>query len=368
MAVVGVGLLALIINLLAPTFGGTRDARHALQTAAYSLTAAFVGSLLSLLPLGTLLYLLAGLYGIYTLYLGLPVVMRSKSDKAVGYTAAVVICTILAGAILGALSATLGITSRAGIGAFSSAMRGATSREAEPQASQQQAANTVGNVIGSMLGTDAKGKSDIGNAINNMAQAGRQIGQHDQATGRAGAPDAADTQQAVGAAGGLLSALGHSLGGEHRHDPVDFHTLQGLLPSSVSGMQRGTPKGEANAAFGIKATSAQVEFAGDGNARINVSIKDASALSGLAGLAEMVNSQQSEQGGSYEKSETLSGQNVHEKWDASSRHGELSLIVAKRFGVDVTGDNVDMGVLKNALAQVDLGKLQSMKDANPEGQ
>jgi len=368
MAVVGVGLVALIINLLAPTFGGMRDTRHALQTAAYSLTAAFLGSLLSLLPLGTLLYLLAGLYGIYTLYLGLPVVMRSKSDKAVGYTAAVVVCTILAGLILGALSATLGITGRAGIGA-SGALTGATTHAAEQQAKQQQAAQTAGNLLGSILGTDAKGKSDIGNAINNMAQAGRQIEQHDQATGRAGgAADAADTQQAVSAAGGLLSALGHSLGGERRHEPVDFHTLQGLLPSSVSDMQRGTPKGEANAAFGIKTTSAEVNFAGDGNARINVSIKDASALSGLAGLAEMVDSQQSEQGGSYEKSEILAGQNVHEKWDASIRHGELSLIVAKRFGVDITGDNVDMGVLKKLLAQVDLGKLESMKDANPAAQ
>lgn len=365
MAVVGVGLVALIINLLAPTFGGTRDTRHALQTAAYSLTAAFLGSLLSLLPLGTLLSLLAGLYGIYTLYLGLPVVMRSKPDKAVGYTAAVVICTILAGVILGAAITTLGITGRAGIGAFGGALAAAPSHEAE----QQQAANTVGNVIGGILGTDAKGKSDIGNAINNMAQAGRQIEQHQQATGNTGGtPDAADTQQAMGAAVGLLGALGHSLGGEHRHDPVDFHTLQGLLPSSLSGMQRGTPKGEANAALGIKSTSAEVDFAGDGNARINVSIQDASAVSGLAGLAEMVNSQQSEQGGSYEKSETLSGQSVHEKWDASTRHGELSLIVARRFGVDVTGDNVDMDVLKNALAQVDLGKLESMKDSNPAAQ
>lgn len=369
MAVVGVGLVALIINLLAPTFGGTRDTRHALQTAAYSLTAAFLGSLLSLLPLGTLLSLLAGLYGIYTLYLGLPVVMRSKPDKAVGYTAAVVICTILAGVILGAAIATLGITGRAGIGAFGGALAGAPSHEAGQQAQQQQAANTVGNAIGGILGTDAKGKSDIGNAINNMAQAGRQIEQHQQATSNTGGtPDAADTQQAMGAAVGLLGALGHSLGGAHRHDPVDFHTLQGLLPSSLSGMQRGTPKGEANAALGIKSTSAEVDFAGDGNARINVSIQDASAISGLAGLAEMVDSQQSEQGGSYEKSETLSGQSVHEKWDASTRHGELSLIVARRFGVDVTGDNVDMDVLKNTLAQVDLGKLESMKDSNPAAQ
>lgn len=365
MAVVGVALVALIINLFAPTFGGTRDGRHALQTAAYSLTAAFLGSLLSLLPMGTLLSLLAGLYGIYTLYLGLPVVMRSNSEKAGGYTAAVVVCTILVGVLLGALMGGLGLYNHAGMRAFGGAMTGAMSQEAE----QQQAASSVGNIIGNLLGTDAKGKSDIGNAINNMANSGRQIEQHEQASGNSGGtPDAGDTQQALGAAGGLLSALGHSLGGEHRHDPVDFHVLQGMLPSSLSGMQRGTPKGEANAALGIKTSGAEVDFEGNGNAHVNVSIKDASAISGLAGLAEMVQSETSEQGGSYEKSETLSGQNVHEKWDASSRHGELSLIVGKRFGVDVTGDNVDMNVLKQALAQIDFGKLESMKDANPTAQ
>jgi hypothetical protein len=231
----------------------------------------------------------------------------------------------------------------------------------------QQAAQTTGNVIGNLLGTDAKGKSDIGKAIGNLEHAGQQIAQHDQAAGNAGgAPDAADTQQAMGAVGGLLGALGSSLGGANRHDPVDFHTLEALLPASLPGMQRGTPKGEANQAMGIKASSAEVDFSGQNNARISVSIQDATAVSGLAGLAEMANSQESEQGGSYEKNETFGGQRVHETWDASSRHGELSLIVAKRYGVDVTGDNVDMDALKSALAGIDLGKLESMKDANPQ--
>ena len=233
----------------------------------------------------------------------------------------------------------------------------------------QQGAQVTGNVIGNILGTDAKGKSDIGKALNNMAQAGQQIDQHDKATGNnSGAPDAQDTQQAMGAVGGLLGALGHSLGGAHRHDPVDFHALEAMLPSSLSGMQRGTPRGEANQAMGIKASSAEVDFNGANDAHVNVSIKDAAAVSGLAGLAEMANSQQSEQGDSYEKNETIGGQNVHEKWDAQSKHGELSLIVAKRYGVDIVGNNVDMDALKNALSQIDLGKLESMKDANPSAQ
>ncbi len=243
------------------------------------------------------------------------------------------------------------------------------SQDSSNDAQTQKGAAVTGNVIGNILGTDAKGKSDIGDALNNMAQAGQQIEQHDKMTGNAnGIPDAADTQQAMGAASGMLSALGHSLGGAHRHGPVDFHTLETLLPSSLSGMQRGTPKGDANQAMGVKSSSAIIDFTGVNNARINVSIKDATAVSGLTGLAEMANSNESEQGDSYEKNETIAGHNVHEKWDASSKHGELSLIVGKRYGVDIEGNNVDMDALKNALAQIDLGKLESMTDANPQAQ
>jgi hypothetical protein len=93
---VGLFLVGLIINALAPTFSGVRDQRQALKVAAYSLTPAWFSAVLALSPvLPTLLQLIAGLYGIYVLYLGLPLLMRSPREKAVGYTAAVVICTIL---------------------------------------------------------------------------------------------------------------------------------------------------------------------------------------------------------------------------------------------------------------------------------
>ncbi|MEO6799569.1 MAG: hypothetical protein ABI178_06505 [Rhodanobacter sp.] len=244
------------------------------------------------------------------------------------------------------------------------------SRDASASAGgDQQGARATGNVIGNMLGTDAKGKSDIGNALNNMVKAGGQIEQHDKASGNiGGVPDASDTQQAMGAAGGLLSALGSSLGGAHRHDPVDFHTLEALLPSALPGMQRAEPRGSSNQAMGIKTASADVDFHGPDNASINVSIKDATAVSGLAGLAAMADADESEQGDSYEKNESIDGHSVHEKWDAQGRHGLLSLIVARRFGVDLEGDNVDMAALKSALAQIDLGKLESMKDVNPQAQ
>ncbi|MEO8779765.1 MAG: hypothetical protein ABI389_13970 [Rhodanobacter sp.] len=241
------------------------------------------------------------------------------------------------------------------------------SQDKATDSAAQAGASQTGNVIGNLLGTDAKGKADIGNALDNMTRAGAQIEQHDKANGNTGlAPDAADTEQAMAAAGGLLGALAGSLGGAHRHDPVDFHTLESMLPTSLPGMQRGAPRGEANQAMHIKSSSAQVDFSGADNSRVNLSIKDATALSGLAGLASMADSTESEQGDSYEKNETIRGYTVHETWDASSKHGALSLIVAKRYGVDVSGDRVGMDALKNALGQVDLGKLEAMKDANPQ--
>ncbi|MBS0212670.1 MAG: zinc ribbon domain-containing protein [Proteobacteria bacterium] len=228
---------------------------------------------------------------------------------------------------------------------------------------------TTGNVIDTMLGTDAKGRSDIGKALQGMQQAGQQIEQHDKATGNTyGAPDAQNTQQAVNAVGGLVGAMGHSLGGAHRHDPVDYHALEALLPAALPGMQRAAPRGQSDQAMGIKTTSADVDFTGSNGARINVSIKDATSISGLAGIAELADANETEQGDSYEKNINIGGRSVHAKWDGSAREGSLSLLVGKRFGVDVTGNGIDMDQLKSVLAQIDLGKLESMKDANPTAQ
>ena len=97
----GLWIMALIIDGFAPTFGGSRDRRQAFKVAVYSFTPAYVGSVLMLLPiLPTALQLFAGLYGIYLLYIGLPVVMRSPPDRALGYTATVIACAFLLSVVL----------------------------------------------------------------------------------------------------------------------------------------------------------------------------------------------------------------------------------------------------------------------------
>jgi Yip1 domain len=105
LSLVGVFVLALIIDALAPTFGGQKNQIQALKTSAYSYTAAWVAGIFNLIPSLALLGLLAALYSCYLLFLGLPVLMKAPEDKAVGYTAVVIIVAIVLYFVIGAVVA-----------------------------------------------------------------------------------------------------------------------------------------------------------------------------------------------------------------------------------------------------------------------
>lgn len=99
-----VGLLALLAEALAPHFGGSKDRNAAFKLVAYASTAAFVGGVFSLIPMLAVLGLLASLYSVYLLYTGVPVLMKVRGDKAVAYTAVLVVCGIVGGLVLGAVA------------------------------------------------------------------------------------------------------------------------------------------------------------------------------------------------------------------------------------------------------------------------
>ena len=97
-------VMAWLIDALAPTFGGQRDSLRSLKVTAYSYTPAWIAAVLNIAPPLSILTLIASLYGLYLLYLGLPVLMRNPADKSLGYTVVIVLCAIVIGAVFGALS------------------------------------------------------------------------------------------------------------------------------------------------------------------------------------------------------------------------------------------------------------------------
>jgi hypothetical protein len=103
LTLIGTYILALVIDGLAPTFGGRRSNVQALKVAAYSSTAAWVAGIFSLIPALSVLGIL-GLYSLYLLYLGLPTVMKSPKQKAVGYTIVVILAAIVLFVIIGTIA------------------------------------------------------------------------------------------------------------------------------------------------------------------------------------------------------------------------------------------------------------------------
>ena len=106
-------ILALIVDTLAPAFGGTKDFVEALKLAAYSYTAAWIAAVFQILGVaGAVLALLATIYSWYTFYVGAPVLKKCASDKAIPFTIVVVLCGFALGFLFSIALSGLGIIPR----------------------------------------------------------------------------------------------------------------------------------------------------------------------------------------------------------------------------------------------------------------
>jgi hypothetical protein len=95
-------VLALIVDAIAPSFGGTKNFVASLKLTAYSYTAAWLAGIFNLLGLaGGVLVLIATIYAFYTFFLGAPVLGKSSSEKALPFTLVIVLCGIVLGVLAG---------------------------------------------------------------------------------------------------------------------------------------------------------------------------------------------------------------------------------------------------------------------------
>ena len=108
MALVGVFVLALIIDKLAPYFRVEENRYQALKIAAYSSTPVWVVGIVGLIPALSILRLLGLFYSLYLLYLGLPTLMRVPQHKVMGYTVVVIMCAVVLFFLIGVIAAQLG--------------------------------------------------------------------------------------------------------------------------------------------------------------------------------------------------------------------------------------------------------------------
>lgn len=95
--------LALIVDYLAPRFGGQSNRVQAFKVAAYSVTASALSGVFSLIPYLSFLAIV-GFYSFYLLYLGAPQLMKVAPEKASDFglvcIAAVLVCAFVLGLVI----------------------------------------------------------------------------------------------------------------------------------------------------------------------------------------------------------------------------------------------------------------------------
>jgi hypothetical protein len=327
---VGIYVLALVIDWLAPRFGGTQNKVQALKVAVYSATAAWVAGMFNVLPyLGWLIAFVGALYTLYLLYLGLPVLMRTAADKALPYTGLVIVAVIVLWLL---------ITMVLGIFAGGAMMMGGGFGAA--------------NSVTSTATNDVR--LDPNSALGQLEAYGKRLEQANKEFEAAQASGNAEAQQAA-----LGKLMGSALGGNGATQAVAPDQLRALLPAQAAGMNRTEISAERNAALGIQVSEARAEYS-EGDKSLTIEITDMGGTAGLMAIAAWANVEQDKESDSgYERTSKQNGQFVHEQWDRESNSGEFQVIVGNRFAVKVTGTGT-MDMLKSAAAAIDVAKLQSM--------
>lgn len=343
-------LVAWLVDVLAPTFGGQRDSLRALKVTAYSYTPAWVAGILHIIPALGVLAALAGLYGLYLLYLGLPVLMQCPKDKSVGYTVVLVICAIVIWVVIGALS-TCAIAGLGFIGL------GAMSSVGGNNVASADAAGVLSNVFGGKTDAD---RARVGEALSQLQRMGEQAERADKSSRAAPAASSSGPNSAADMTT-ALNAVGQIMTGGKDVQPIDFRKLKEMLPETLQGMRRNEASGQSGEAMGIKGSSATARYSDGANASLHVEIADMGSLSGLAGLAAKFDpNMEKETDSGYERTTKVNGQLVHERYDRRAKSGEVSILIGDRISVVVDGSGVDAGALKSALKEIDLSKLAAL--------
>jgi Yip1-like protein len=335
MAVVSVFIVGLIINALAPTFGGEKSSIQAIKVAAYAYTPAWIAGVFQLLPvigLGTLVAFVAGLYGLYLLYLGLPRLMKCPPDKAVGYTAVVVICAIVLFLCVGAVTGM--ITSAAVFG--SGVMSGG---------------------LGSSSSSSSSVKFDKDSALGKLQAIGDKLEQSNKKMDAAQKSGDANAQAAA-----AVEALGTLLGGGKRVDPMGIDQIKPFVPDSFAGLAKKSSNAEKNGMGGIMVTKAEARYGDDADKQVRLEITDTGGVSGMLGFASWMNLNEEKDNDTYsERTTKTNGRIVHEKMaKRSGGESEFGIVLGDRFVVAASG-NITFDQLKAAVGGLDLARLESLK-------
>jgi len=116
LSLVGIYVVALIIDALAPNFGSQKNQVNAMKVAVFSWTPSWIAGILMIIPALGPIAMLLSLYSLYLFYLGLPILMETPKDKAMGYCIVTIVVSIVVFILIGVISSSLFGFGRMGMG------------------------------------------------------------------------------------------------------------------------------------------------------------------------------------------------------------------------------------------------------------
>jgi len=334
LTLVVVYLVALIVDALAPSFGGQKNQVQALKAVAYSWTAGWAAGIGALVPwLGVLIGLAGVVYGIYLLYLGLPATMKCPTEKSGGYTAVSIIIAIVLSWIVGIVVFTVGGGSAMMMGAGSATLSGLGSSHSEVSV-------------------------DKDSPLGKLAEFGQKM----EAAGKKmeSAQKSGDSKAQGEALGQIMGA---ALGGGDQVEALAPDVLKPFVPETLAGMKRTEFSAERNGAMGMQVAEAHATYSNGSGRTLRLEVTDmgsAKGLMSLAGWAAVEANRETDHG--YDKTYKESGRLVHEQWDSQTRYGEYGIVLGDRFAVKVSGNADSIDQIKSAVASINLAGLEALKN------
>lgn len=326
LSLVGVFVLALIVDALAPRFGGQKSSIQALKLSVYASTAAMLGGVFSLLPSLAMLGLLAALYSIYLLYVGLPVLMKSPPEKTLAYTAVVLVAAIVMGLVMGAVSSVF-------------MPRGGTLL-GSADAPAISVSTPGGSVSIDTAGLEAASKK--------MEEAARQMEQ---------AQKSQDPTAMAAATGNAAAAAAGMLGGGQA---IAAQSLKAGLPEQLADMARTGFDVQDGAALGLPTSQASAQYS-NGKAEARLEITDMGGLGQMAVLAMGMAQGEKEDPQHAEKTWQEGGRTLHQSYQKDGSQAEFRVVLKNGIVVSLEADDMDIGAVRRLMSQVNLSTLEGLQ-------
>ena len=139
--------------------------------------------------------------------------------------------------------------------------------------------------------------------------------------------------------------------------------LKGFVPETFGGLPRTASNAQKTGFAGLMVSKAEATYGDGAQKSITLEVSDSGGASGLVGLAGWAGMQEEkeDQYGS-ERTEKVGGRLTHQKISKNGGENEFGVVLGDRFMVSAKGRGVTFPELKAAVASLDLGKLESMKD------